>query len=237
MYCVNCGCEIRKEFKFCPKCGSSIKNDIDLYDRVKKYVIENNKVSLTLIEKEFNLKKEEASKIIDRLENDGIISKKVGRKREVLVKDVSEDFSSKVKNKIEDVMNTSDTTSEFEKKDINDSTFLAVLSYLGVFAFIPYFIKTDSKFVKYHANRGINLLIIEGVYTLLNSLLSMIKVSKVVVNYYSLVGTKMVTPFFISFPMTIIGIILALLSIIGIVNVCNGKAKELPLIGKIKIIK
>lgn len=236
MYCVNCGNEIKKEYKFCPKCGISIRKEVDLYDSVKNYVIENKRVSLTLIEKEFKLNKEEASKIIDRLEKEGIISKPIGRKREVLVKK-EEDFSSKVKSKIEDVMNTSDTTNEYDKEDINDNTFLALLSYLGMFAFIPYFIKTDSKFVKYHANRGINLLIIEGVYILLNNLLSMIKVSKVVINYYSLVGTKMVTPFFISFPMTIIGIILVFISIVGIINVCNGKAKELPLIGKIKIIK
>jgi len=58
-----------------------------------------------------------------------------------------------------------------------------------------------------------------------------------VVDYGNLVGTKLVTPLWISVPMATIGIILTILSIIGIINVCKGKAKELPLINKIKIIK
>lgn len=236
MYCINCGKEIKKEYKYCPKCGNKISDNIDIYDNVKKYVIENKKVSLTLIEKEFKLNKEDASKIIERLEEEGIISKPIGRKREVLTKE-NVDMSSKVKDKIEEVLNTCDTTNEYDKKDRDDNKFLAILSYLGVLAFIPYFYKTDSKFVKYHANIGINLLIIDGIYTLLNELLSMIKVSKVVINYGSFVGTKMITPLWISFPMAIIGGILTILSIIGIINVCNGKAKELPLVNKIKIIK
>ena len=242
MYCIKCGNKIKKEYKFCPKCGKEvIEDNITLYDKVKKYVIESGKVSISLIEKEFKISKTEASKIIDELEKSGVVSPLKGRKREVLINKISNNknnsFDDKVKNKVKEIMDTKDGTDEFDKEDIDNNMFLALLSYIGIFVFIPYFIKNDSKYVKYHAEIGINLLILEGVYTLVDMLLSTIKVSKVVVDYGSLVGTKMVTPLFISVPMAIIGLILTIISIIGIINVCQGKAKELPLINKIKIIK
>lgn len=244
MFCSNCGKELKSTYKFCPKCGKEIEKEsyaIDsLYESVKNFVIENNKVSVSLIEKEFKISKVKATKIIKELEENGIVSPANGRKgRVVLVnKDENkENFEDKVKDTVDSIMNTTDNTNEFNEKDIEDNTFLAMLSYIGIFAFIPYFIHTDSKFVKYHAVRGINLLILEGIYTLLDGLLSMIKVSKVVIDYGSLVGTKMVTPLWISLPMAIVGGILTVISIIGIINVCKGKAKELPLVGKIKIIK
>lgn len=244
MFCSNCGKELKSTYKFCPKCGKEIEKESDvidsLYESVKKFVIENNKVSVSLIEKEFKISKVKATKIIKELEENGIVSPANGRKgRVVLVnKDENkENFGDKVKYTVDSIMDTTDNTNEFDEKDIDDNTFLAMLSYIGIFAFIPYFIHTDSKFVKYHAVRGINLLILEGIYTLLDGLLSMIKVSKVVIDYGSLVGTKMVTPLWISLPMAIVGGILTVISIIGIINVCKGKAKELPLVGKIKIIK
>ena len=243
MFCSNCGKAIKITYKFCPKCGYKIEKEEDdnLYERVKEYVIENNKVSTALIESEFKISKVKATKIIKELEENGVVSASNGRKgRVVLINneiDEKESFGDKVKEKVDEIISTTDNTNEFDKKDIEENMFLALLSYIGIFAFIPYFIKTDSKFVKYHAIRGINLLILEGIYILLDSLLSMIKVSKVVIDYGTLVGTKMVTPLFISIPLAIIGLILTILSIIGIINVCKGKAKELPLISKIKIVK
>ena len=243
MYCIKCGNKIKKEYKFCPKCGKEVIEDSNdtLYDKVKKFVIESGKASISLIEKEFKISKTEASKIIDELEKNGVVSPLKGKKREVLIDELDNNkksnFDDKIKNKVKEIMDTEDNTNDFDKKDIDNNMFLALLSYIGLFALIPYFIDTKSKYVKYHAEIGLNLLIIEGVYTLLDMLLSTIKVSKVVVDYGSLVGTKMVTPLFISVPISIIGLILTILSIIGIVNVCKGKAKELPLINKIKIIK
>lgn len=244
MFCSNCGKELKNTYKFCPKCGHKVEiESVDsLYEDVKKYVIENNKVSVALIEKEFKISKVKATKIIKELEENGVVGPANGRKgRVVLVNNdeggEKEKFGDKVKDTVDSIMDTTDNTDEFDEKDIEDNTFLAMLSYIGIFAFIPYFIKTDSKFVKYHAVRGINLLIIEGIYTLLDGLLSMIKVSKVVIDYGAFVGTKMVTPLWISLPMAIVGGVLTIISIVGIVNVCKGKAKELPLISKIKIIK
>lgn len=144
----------------------------------------------------------------------------------------------KIDETISKVLDTEDTTSKFTKKDASENVGLALLSYLGLLALIPYFTGKHSKFTMYHAKQGMNLLIVWGLYTIAYSLLGLIKVSK---GLYSFSGTiygyVKVTPWWINFPMTLIGIGIAIISIIGIVYVCQGKAKELPIINKIKIVK
>ena len=46
-----------------------------------------------------------------------------------------------------------------------------------------------------------------------------------------------ITPWWVIWPLNIIGILILVIAVIGILNVINGKAKELPIINKIKIIK
>ena len=46
-----------------------------------------------------------------------------------------------------------------------------------------------------------------------------------------------VTPWWVTFPLGLIGIGLSVLAIMGIIYVLNGKAKELPVINKLKILK
>ena len=243
MYCSNCGNKIEKEHKFCSKCGNKIESGSNsLYEQIKKYVISENKTSISMLEKKFNLKHDIAIDMINRLENDKIIGPAIGKKpREVLVNNSDEKkndtVEERVKDAVDNFMNTPDMTSEYEKKDIKDNMFLALLSYIGVLALIPYFASNNSKFVKYHSLQGMNLLVFWGIYTIVDNLVSMIKVSEIVVNYNGMRGSRLVTPIWLSFPLGLVGFVLGVLSIIGIIYVCEGKAKELPLIGKIKIIK
>lgn len=242
-FCSNCGKELKESYKFCPKCGKEIEKETgndSLYDNIVKYVVKENKTSVSMIQKEFNLSYAKASKMIKLLEENGVVGLANGTKgRKILInkENNKNDFEDKVKHSIENIMDTPDTTSSYDENDIKDNMVLAMLSYIGLLAFIPYFVHSDSKFVKYHATQGINLLIILGAYTLLDGLLSLIKVSRVVVDFGSMVGTKMVTPLWMSLPMGLLGFVLFVISIIGIVYVCQGKAKELPLVGKIKIVK
>lgn len=246
MYCVNCGNKLENNYNFCPKCGTKIvevkeeKVVSNEYDEIKKFIIDNGSASIALLQRTFKLSYKKASEYINKLESEGVIGPSNGSKpREVLIKkEVKEEkIEDKVKNKIEDIMDTPDKTDEFDKDDAKDNLFLALLSYLGPFALIPYFIDTNSKYVKYHAVQGMNLLIVLILYTIVNNLLSLIKVRDVVIDFGTGRAVRMVTPFWISIPMSIVGILIGIISIIGIVYVCEGKAKELPIINKIKIIK
>lgn len=102
----------------------------------------------------------------------------------------------------------------YSEKEKEDGKLMAILSYIGFLAFVPYFIEKNNRWVRYHAIQGVNLVIIE----LILSVISLIPLLGWLIGWLG-------------------NIVMAVLSIIGIVNVCNGEAKELPIISKLKFIK
>ena len=125
-------------------------------------------------------------------------------------------FQDKLESAFKDVK---DTSNEYSKEDIKKGKALGILSYLGILVLIPYLSEKKNKYVIFHAKQGISLLIAEiivgGILWFLGLILSW-RVSWLV----SICQTAF---FFLSL----------VLSFMGIKNVCDGKAKELPLINKI----
>lgn len=164
----------------------------------------------------------------------GKISDNKEEEKEVEKEEIS---IAKIIDKIDEKLNIKDETSNFDEKDIKDNKVMGVLSYCSFLVLIPYFSNKDSKYVEYHASQGMNLLIVNIIFSILWGLLSLIKVDKYVFNWGDFVAVKRVTPWWINTPMTFISLILVLIFIYAIVNVIMGKAKKLPIINKIKIIK
>lgn len=148
-----------------------------------------------------------------------------------------ENITNKVLDKIDDLVDTKDSTDKFTKKDSNENKGFALISYLGPLALIPYFLGNSSKFLKYHAKQGMNLLIIWAIYAVSYSLLSLISVSKRVQWSTGLLVNYRITPWWIDIPMTAIGLGIFIINVVAIVYVCQSKSKELPIIGDIKIVK
>ena len=103
------------------------------------------------------------------------------------------------------ILDTPDTTHEFDPGDIQANKTMAILAY--IIFFIPLIAAPNSRYAKYHANQGLILFFVELIC--------------------------MVIP--------IIGWICSLaafgLFIIGLMNAANNRAKELPVVGKFRIIK
>ena len=118
------------------------------------------------------------------------------------------DLSAKVAN----LNNTKDTTEQFDKDDIEKNKAMGLLAY--ILFFIPLLAAKDSPFARYHANQGLVLFIC--------GLIS------------SLVWTIPILGWIIA---PILSIVITVLAVIGIINAANGRAKELPVIGKFKILK
>ena len=233
MYCINCGNKLDEEFKFCPNCGKKVKVLDDLYVEIKKYVCSKENISVKELKDKFGLNQVKASSYMDRLEKDNIIGPSNGRKpREVLKKEKQKQENVFTK----DIFDTPDYTSDYDSDDIKNNTFLGILSYINFLVLIPYFYNNNSKFVKYHSTQGMNLFIIWVIYAFLRNMAYLIKVENLVV-VGEFKAVRLVTPWFITYPFDVIGVLIAIISIIGIIYVCEGKAKELPLINKIKIIK
>ena len=135
--------------------------------------------------------------------------------------------------KISEFNNTTDTTNEFLADDISKNKGMAILSYFGPLVLIP-ILASKSKFVKYHANQGLLVFLAEVAYQIIRSILMQILYVIFPLNY---LGGRGVIFSILSFVISLVWIAIAVLAIIGIINAASGKAKELPIIGKIKLLK
>jgi uncharacterized membrane protein len=136
------------------------------------------------------------------------------------------DFSSKVTS----LNNTADTTAEFDKADIENNKLMGILSYISWLVLIPLFVSKDSKFVRFHSNQGLVLALIEAVWWVAQKILSSVLWT---IFGYRLWGIYSLLIMILG----LVNIVFFIMSIIGIINAINGRAKELPVIGKFRIIK
>lgn len=131
---------------------------------------------------------------------------------------------SNVGNDISDALNklndTADTTTEYDKQDIDNNLLMGILCYISILVFIPIFAAKDSRYVRFHANQGLVLFIAEIVWYIASSILKFI-----------------IRLSFFAKLLSFLNIVFVILAVLGIVNVVNGKAKELPVIGSIRILK
>ena len=119
-------------------------------------------------------------------------------------------------NFVNNMMNTNDTTSQFDPQDINDNKGMSVLAYIGFLFLVPLLACPNSKFARYHTNQGLVLFLLEFALGIVTGILGLI-----IGGLLSAVG----------------GIFTLVLMIMGIINAAQGQAKELPLIGKITLLK
>lgn len=146
------------------------------------------------------------------------------------------DAKDKAKEILTDVK---DETNAMDAKEVSEGKGLAILSYFGLLSLIPYFVEKKNKFVRFHAVQGLNLFIVEVIYGIISTILtSTIKVSASCGAWGDFIGmTCKVTPWWIRLPLSLISLGFFALAIVGIVYACQGKAKELPVVNKVKIIK
>ena len=110
--------------------------------------------------------------------------------------------------------NSVDNTSAYGAQDISENKLISILCYFGVLVLIPLLVNKDSAFVRFHSNQGLVLLI----FNILVSVLAGIPFVGLIVG---IVG----------------GVAGFIFWVMGLVNVLNGRAKTLPLIGGITLLK
>ena len=137
------------------------------------------------------------------------------------VQNTQNDFAGKLQN----LNNTADTTADFDPKDVEQNKVMGILAYLSWLVLIPIFAAKGSKFARFHANQGLVLAITEIAWWIVQSILTSILFS---------ISWRLG---FISTILSLVNIVFLVLLIIGIMNAASGKAKELPIIGKFKILK
>ena len=107
-----------------------------------------------------------------------------------------------------------DYTAQFAPADIEANKIMAVLAY--ILFLIPLLAAKESPYAKYHTNQGLLVCLAAIAVSIVGSIIPILG-------------------WFIILPVG--SIIVAVLGIIGIINAWKGTAKDLPIIGKIRIIK
>ena len=114
-------------------------------------------------------------------------------------------------------MNQNMNNAQYTPEEAQNGKTMAILSYIGFLSLIAYFgnDRKTNRFVNYHATQGINIFLISII-------------GGVVSGFIPIIGALIASA---------LSLFIMVISIMGIVDACNGNAKELPLISKIKLIK
>lgn len=155
-----------------------------------------------------------------KIEDDVKFCPSCGASTEIPTMDATTDFGARVQS----LNNTADTTTAFNNADIEQNKVMAILSYLSFLVLVPLFAVKNSPFARYHTNQGLVLFIVEVIigviYNVLRWILPYGLLWRTVGWIYSLCSLGFLV-----------------LTVIGIINVVNGRKKKLPIIGDIKLIK
>ena len=109
------------------------------------------------------------------------------------------------------------------------NTVMGILSYLSILCLIPLLTEKNDPYVQYHAKQGTNLFIIEAIVGIAGGILTGI------LNFNPFIGGFLSG--ILGFATGVLSLCFFVLSILGIVNACNGEMKPLPVIEKIQLIK
>ena len=146
------------------------------------------------------------------------VADKIGEKAKEGYEKMKEDetfnrYSGKAKEGFEKVMDTPDSTSEYDETDVENNKIISLFAYCGILFIVPLLAGKDSKYARFHTNQGIILFILSVIMTFLSVFPN------------------------IGWVFKIGDVFVAILAILGIINAVTGKARELPLIGKFRILQ
>lgn len=118
-----------------------------------------------------------------------------------------------------------DMTEQFDAVDIAGNKVAAAFSYLGVLVLVPLLTAKGSGFAKFHANQGLALLVAEVAYNIAAGIFAAVLFGVSWRLYPILRAARLLS---IAFPV---------FAVMGICNAAGGKARELPVIGKMRLLR
>ena len=105
-----------------------------------------------------------------------------------------------------------------DPNDVQQNKVMAGFAYIGILFLVSLLAAPNSQYARFHTNQGLVLFLFDIVVGILTAVLAFIPFIGLIVS-------------------SLLGLGVFVLMILGIVNAATGKANELPLIGKIRIIK
>lgn len=214
-FCEKCGAQLQEGAKFCAGCGAPVEENVQQSNASEQSAQPNQPYQQPV----------QPNESYQQYQQPAQPNQSYQQPNQQYQQPAQPNFFQKMND-------TPDTTFEYDPQDIANNKVMAVLSYLGILVLIPWFAAPQSRFARFHAKQGITLFLVQIAYSVLSVLLGLIKTP-----HYYYFFEYMATPWYINLLIFLIGIPVFVLTILGIVNAARGLAKELPIIGKIKIVK
>ncbi|MFQ9047428.1 zinc-ribbon domain-containing protein [Pseudoruminococcus massiliensis] len=243
-FCNQCGAQMNDGAKFCPKCGATIGQP-----QAPQYSQPNNDQSFNA--PGFNPAPNNYQQQTQVPPQQQVYGQVPPPQQQPPVYGQNTQIppyqAPKTGNFFKDILNTPDYTAQYDPADIANSKGITIASYFWILFWLPLAVNSNSRYGRFHANQALLMLIASAACSLvswiLNLIIGAIFVVKNTVGNAFMTGnySEYVTSGFGLFLSGLFGFILAIPSlaflILGIINAANGKAKELPIIGKFRIIK
>lgn len=119
-----------------------------------------------------------------------------------------------------------------DPKDLENNKAMAILAYIGWLVLIPIFAAKESPYARFHANQGLVLTIFAtGGGVALQVLNAIVSALSVFLHPLAILAT------IIGILSSAVAVLFVVFMVLGIVNAAKGEMKELPFIGKIRILK
>lgn len=127
-----------------------------------------------------------------------------------------------------------DYSANYNAQDVQDNKVMALLSYIGILFLVPKLARKESPYAQFHANQGGNLFIIGVIVNIIIWVISF-----VIGLGLGLTGSGIfsVLATIVGIISWVVGVVFLILMVLGIVYALQGKAKELPIVGKVKFLK
>lgn len=142
-------------------------------------------------------------------------------------------MKEKLKDKVTGFMSSiKDYTDSFSLEEIESGKALSIVSYL--IPLVPFILSKKNNYVKFHTLNGMNILFTYLIFLIIKRTLSYIFGTPC-----DLVsGLKcIILPISLRIFFAFINMLFSFIVLYGVLNVCNNKAKEIPIISKIKLFK
>lgn len=238
-FCNQCGAQMNDGAKFCPKCGATVGQP-----QAPQYSQPNNNQSFNA--PGFNPAPnnyQQQTQVPPQQQVYGQVPPQQQPPVYGQNTQIPPYQAPKTGNFFKDILNTPDYTAQYDPVDIAKNKGVTIASYLGILFWLPLAANSNSRYGRFHANQGLLTLILSLALGIVTWILQLIigAIFRTEITYLGIGTGIYTTSGFGMFLSGLFGFILAIPSlaciVIGIINAANGRAKELPIIGKFRLIK
>ena len=140
---------------------------------------------------------------------------------------------------IAQLMDTKDFTADFNNEDINQNKVTSIIACFGITFWVPFVFSGNSRFSRFYANQGLLVLIVSLIFTIPYALFSSI-VNTACTVYSFNASSPSLSPLGYILDILLFAICYAIpifMIITAIMNIRSGKAKNVPFVGKYRLIR